>query len=173
MIEFFFLAFFSAGAMIGAIAMLLLRQPIRVALALIGTMISLAAIYAQLGVHVLAVFQILIYVGAVMVFMIYAIMLLDTEDRSFVERYSPLLVAGLAGLVLLAGVLLDGLWRAVPPEAVVAETEIFSVGVFAQIFMQEYWVYFAMVAVVLLVAEVAATAIIDLRRRAGQQGDNA
>ncbi|MBK6348816.1 MAG: NADH-quinone oxidoreductase subunit J [Proteobacteria bacterium] len=42
----------------------------RVALALIATMLSLAGIYGMLGVHVIAVFQLLIYVGAVMVFMV-------------------------------------------------------------------------------------------------------
>ena len=40
----------------------------------------------MLGVHVIAVFQVLIYVGAVMVFMVYVIMLLDVRDRSFTRR---------------------------------------------------------------------------------------
>lgn len=175
MIETAFLLFFSLGALTGAVAMLFLRHPMRVALALVGTMISLAAIYAQLDMHVLAVFQILIYVGAVMVFMIYAIMLLDVHDRSFTERFSPLLVAGVAGVLLLVGVLSDGLLRAVVPEPVtvaaggVAAEHAFTVGRFAEIFMQEYWVYFALVAVLLLVAEIAATAIIDIRRRGADQ----
>jgi len=165
MIETAFLLFFSFGALLGAVAMFVLRHPMRVALALIGTMISLAAIYAQLDMHVVAVFQILIYVGAVMVFMIYAIMLLDVRDRSFTERFSPLFVAGLAGLLLLVGVLADGLLRGVPPEPLGGVSETFAVGPFAQVFMQDFWVYFALVAVLLLVAEIAATAIIDIRRR--------
>ena len=67
--------------------MLVARHPMRVALALISTMLSLAGIYALLGVHVVAVFQVLIYVGAVMVFMVYVIMLLDVRDPSFIQRY--------------------------------------------------------------------------------------
>ena len=61
-------------------------------------MLSLAGVYALLGVHVIAVFQVLIYVGAVMVFMVYAIMLLDVRDRSFTRRFSRLLVPGHRGL---------------------------------------------------------------------------
>ena len=164
-IETVFLMVFALGALTGAVAMFFLRHPMRVALALIGTMVSLAAIYAQLGMHVIAVFQVLVYVGAVMVFMIYAIMLLDVRDRSFTERFSPLLVAGLAGLLLLLGVLVDGLLRGQPFPAVEVPPDAFSVGTFAIVFMEQFWVYFALTAVLLLVAEIAASAVIDIRRR--------
>ena len=69
--------FFAASALAGAALMLVLRHPMRVALALVATMLSLAGVYAMLGAHAIAIFQVLIYVGAVMVFMVYVIMLLD------------------------------------------------------------------------------------------------
>jgi NADH-quinone oxidoreductase subunit J len=168
MIETVFLAIFALGAISGAVAMFFLRHPMRVALALIGTMLSLAAIYAQLGLHVIAVFQVLVYVGAVMVFMVYAIMLLDTRDRSFTERFSPLLVAGAAGLALLAVVLMAVLLRGEPLPGVgnaARAAETFAIGAFAREFMDGYWLYFALVAVLLLVAEIAATAVLEIRRR--------
>ncbi len=52
----------------------------RVALALITTMVLLGGIYGLLGVHFIAAFQVLIYVGAVMVFMVYVIMLLEVRE---------------------------------------------------------------------------------------------
>ena len=79
MIESVLLWLFAATAVVAAALMLVLRHPMRVALALVATMLSLAGVYALLGVHVIAVFQVLIYVGAVMVFMVYAIMLLDVH----------------------------------------------------------------------------------------------
>ena len=92
--------------------MLVLRHPMRVALALIATMLSLAGVYALLGVHVIAVFQVLIYVGAVMVFMVYVIMLLDVRDRSFARRYSRLLVPGDRRLRACSSrSLVHGFWR--------------------------------------------------------------
>lgn len=164
MMETVFLAIFGLGAVSGAVAMLFLRHPMRVALALIGTMLSLAAIYAQLGLHVIAVFQVLVYVGAVMVFMVYAIMLLDTSDRSFMERFSPLAAAGALGLAVLIGVLLGGLSGAAPgPMA--PDEGLFTVGRFARNFMEGYWLYFALAAVLLLVAEIAASAVLEVRRR--------
>ena len=77
----------AGGALAGAALMLVLRQPMRVAMALIATMLFLGAIYGLLGVHFIAAFQVLIYVGAVMVFMVYAIMLLEPRDASGSARY--------------------------------------------------------------------------------------
>ena len=95
-LETLLLYFFAAAALAGGVLMLVARHPMRVALALISSMVSLAGIYAILGVHVIAVFQVLIYVGAVMVFMVYVIMLLDVRDPSFLERYGRALVPSVA-----------------------------------------------------------------------------
>src|SRR3954453_12387578 len=92
---------FGATALVAAASMLVLRHPMRVALALIACMLSLAGIYGLLGVHAIAVFQVLIYVGAVMVFMVYAIMLLDSNDPAYRERYSSWLLPALAVAVAL------------------------------------------------------------------------
>ena len=70
----------SVGALAGGALMLVLRQPMRVAMALIATMLFLAGIYGLLGVHFIAAFQVLIYVGAVMLFMVYVIMLLEVRE---------------------------------------------------------------------------------------------
>ena len=51
--------------------------------------------------HFIAAFQVLIYVGAVMVFMVYVIMLLDVRDPSFTRRFSRCCVPGVVGFVLL------------------------------------------------------------------------
>ena len=63
MIETLLLYLFAGSALLGAVAMLVARHPMRAALALIATMLSLAGVYALLGVHVIAVFQVLIYVA--------------------------------------------------------------------------------------------------------------
>jgi NADH:ubiquinone oxidoreductase subunit 6 (subunit J) len=101
-------------ALLAAAAMLVLRHPMRVALALVVTMLALAGVYALLGVHVIAVFQVLIYVGAVMVFMVYVIMLLDVRDRSYSGKFSRLLVPAFVGSLLLLAVLAHALWQDLP-----------------------------------------------------------
>ena len=85
-LETLLLVLFAACALVGAVLVLVLREPMRVATALISTMVFLGGVYGLLGVHFIAAFQVLIYVGAVMVFMVYVIMLLDVRDRSFTRR---------------------------------------------------------------------------------------
>jgi len=169
MIENLLLVLFAAAAVAGAVLMLLLRHPMRVALALIATMISLGGVYGLLGVHVIAVFQIMIYVGAVMVFMVYAIMLLDVRDPSFTERYSSLLWPGLAAVVVLVGVLLAAVWPSAgtPSTSGSGGGASFGVQTFSAAFLGEYWLYFELTSVLLVVAVLAAVAIVKLRSEPG------
>ncbi|MBS0396038.1 MAG: NADH-quinone oxidoreductase subunit J [Proteobacteria bacterium] len=158
----------AALAVGGALVMLAARHPMRVALGLIATMLALAGVYADLGAHVVAVFQVLIYVGAVMVFMVFVIMLLDTRDPSFVARYSRLLlpgVAAVAALVALLGALLVG--RGVAPARVAGAAD-FHLQPFSAAFLAEYWLPFELTSVLLVVVVVAAIAVI--RGRGGRDG---
>jgi NADH-quinone oxidoreductase subunit J len=165
MIETTLLALFSALALVSALLMLVLRHPMRVALALIVTMLSLAGIYALLGVHVIAVFQVLIYVGAVMVFMVYAIMLIDVRDSSFTQRYSRLIAPGGIGFVLLVAALVYGLVGVFDPAPTLASAS-FGVQPFSVVFLNEYWLHFELTSVLLVVAVVAALAILQVGRKA-------
>jgi len=161
----FLLWFFVLASLAGGALMLVLRHPMRVALALISTMISLAAIYAILGVHVIAVFQVLIYVGAVMVFMVYAIMLLDVRDPSFTHRYSGYLLPGLAGLAVLLIAFLRVVAGPAPAAGEAGPGTAFDVQPFSAAFLNDYWLYFELTSVLLLAAVVAAIAILKARRR--------
>jgi len=166
MIESILLWLFAATALVAAALMLVLRHPMRVALALIATMLSLAGVYALLGVHVIAVFQVLIYVGAVMVFMVYAIMLLDVRDRSYTRRYSGLLVPGIAAAVLFLAIVARALWRELPRTADgEGGGQMFGVRFFSIDFLNEYWLHFELVSVLLVAAVVAALAVLEVGRR--------
>ena len=165
MIEMLLLWLFAGTALVGAVLMLVLRHPMRVALALTATMLSLAGVYALLGVHVIAVFQVLIYVGAVMVFMVYAIMLLDVRDRSFTRRFSRLLLPGIAAALLLLAILAHGLWRTLPQPTVVGAGTRFGVQQFSAEFLNGYWLHFELVSVLLVAAVVAALAVLEVGRR--------
>jgi len=161
------LYFFAAASLAGGVLMLVARHPMRVALALIGSMISLAGIYAILGVHVIAVFQVLIYVGAVMVFMVYVIMLLDVRDPSFLERYGRAVIPSVAIAALLAA----GLGAAAGRGRIATAADLaqlrpgtpaasFGIQPFSAEFLGRYWLHFELTSVLLLAAVVAAIAIV-------------
>ena len=163
------LVVFALCALIGAALMLVLKEPMRVALALISTMVFLGGIYGLLGVHYIAAFQVLIYVGAVMVFMVYVIMLLDPRE-AFTRRYSWLLVPGAIGLVLLLGALVIGIWNALPTGSRAAGSTGFGLAQFAAAFLNEYWLHFELTSVLLVAAVVAALAVIKVSRKTPGDG---
>ncbi len=159
---------FAFCALLGAALMLVLRQPMRVALALISTMVFLAGIYGLLGVHFIAAFQVLIYVGAVMVFMVYVIMLLEVRESEG-TRYSKLMLPGIAGFVLLVGAICIGIWHSLPAaKAGISATAgpAFGISKFSIAFLNDYWLHFELTSVLLVAAVVAALAVIKVSRRA-------
>ena len=148
--------------------MLMLREPMRVAMALITTMVSLGAIYGLLGVHFIAAFQVLIYVGAVMVFMVYVIMLLEVREAPGNRRYSTLLVPGVLAFTMLAGLLGISAWRTLAPALVpaVPDGAVFGMAEFSTLFLRDYWLPFELTTVLLVAAIVAALAVVKVSRKA-------
>ena len=161
-----FIAFFSLLAFVFAVLVVTLRQPMRAALALVAHMISLAAVYACLGAHVVAIFQVLIYVGAVMVFMVYTIMLLDDRDSSYQHVFSRAAVPALVVTVLLVAALwmLLGRMPASPAALAAAPGDLFTFSAFSLEFMKHYWFHFELATVLLVIGIVAAWTAIKERR---------
>jgi NADH-quinone oxidoreductase subunit J len=159
---------FAGGALVGAASMIVMRQPMRVAMALIATMTCLGGIYGLLGVHFIAAFQVLIYVGAVMVFMVYVIMLLDVRDEggpAFAKWKWP----GLAGFALLLAVIVGSVWKALPAGTGESSSTAFGMSQFSRAFLNEYWLHFELTSVLLVAAVVAALAVIKVSRRADRE----
>ncbi|MFO1199110.1 MAG: NADH-quinone oxidoreductase subunit J [Burkholderiaceae bacterium] len=169
MIDSVLLGLFVLFTLGGAVATITMTHPMHVAIGLITAMVGLGAIYGLLGVHVIAVFQILIYVSAVMVFIVYVIMLLDTRDPSFSKRFSRLLVPA----ILVAAFILVGLVGAMAgtrPRGLIDAAKAVSFGMreFSVDFLREYWLHFELTSVLLLAAVVAAVAVIKGER--GRRG---
>jgi NADH-quinone oxidoreductase subunit J len=158
------LVVFAACALIGAALMLVLREPMRVALALISTMVFLGGIYGLLGVHFIAAFQVLIYVGAVMVFIVYVIMLLDPRDSAVRRRFSGLLIPGVIGCGLFIWALGALVWDGAGAVKHGSGGAGFTLAQFSAAFLNEYWLEFELTSVLLVAAIVAAIAVIQVSR---------
>jgi NADH-quinone oxidoreductase subunit J len=86
----------SAGLVIWA------KNPMASAVSLVGTFFFLAGIYVLLWAHTIAVLQVLVYAGAIMVLFLFVIMLLSLPDVGRVTQFS---VPGLLGTVATGGLL--------------------------------------------------------------------
>ena len=76
-----FLAF-AAIAVVCAVNLVVQTHPISSALSLIGVMGSLAVLYLLLGAEFIAMAQVIVYAGAIMVLFIFVIMLLNAGEET-------------------------------------------------------------------------------------------
>lgn len=79
---------FAGFCLAGAVNLLLQRHPINSALSLIVVMVSLAVLYLLLGAEFLALAQVIVYAGAIMVLFTFVVMLLNAgrEERTLGSR---------------------------------------------------------------------------------------
>jgi len=90
-----------AGSLLGfALLTITRKSAVGALMALVGASCAMAGLYATLSAHLLAVLQILVYAGAIMVLFIFAVMIVNRDDAH------PIALRGL--FVRAAGVLATG-----------------------------------------------------------------
>ena len=97
--DIFFFLLFAFLALVCAVNVILQTHPISSALSLIGVMASLAVLYLLLGAEFIAMAQVIVYAGAVMVLFIFVIMLLNAGAESRRGRSLTAQLLGIPGLL--------------------------------------------------------------------------
>src|SRR5882757_8918729 len=100
--DLFFFLLFALIAVVCGINVVMQRHPIASALSLIGVMASIAVLYLLLGAEFIAMAQVIVYAGAIMVLFIFVIMLLDAGEE---ERGGRSWMSTLLGVPVLAALL--------------------------------------------------------------------
>jgi len=81
-VEMVIFSLLSAATLVGAVMTITRRNPVTAVMSLVFTFFGLAGLYATLDAHFLAVLQILVYAGAIMVLFIFVVMILNREEVS-------------------------------------------------------------------------------------------
>ena len=81
MIEAFFFWVMAFGAVGSAVAVIVNRNPVRSAVALIFTLMFIAGLFVLLGAHFLAAAEVIVYVGAILVLFLFVVMLLNLGEE--------------------------------------------------------------------------------------------
>ena len=88
---------FAVLTVVAAAGVIAARSPIYSAMSLVGTFFCLAGIYVLLLAHTIAVLQVLVYAGAIMVLFLFVIMLLSLGESVGPAKVTfPRVVGGLA-----------------------------------------------------------------------------
>jgi NADH-quinone oxidoreductase subunit J len=147
------------------------RSPVASALYLVVTMFSLAVLFALLDAQFIAVLQVLVYAGAIMVLFLFVIMLLNLGRAGPSDLKGPWgLGLGAAFFVLLL-LQLAALGGAGPPEAIqlppgaiaALQEDAGVVAAVARPLFNEYLIPFEITSVLLLAAIVGAVVLAKRR----------
>jgi NADH-quinone oxidoreductase subunit J len=95
--------FIAATSIAAAAGMVIARNPVHSAVFLVICFIQVAAIFVMLGAEFLAIIQIIVYTGAILVLLLFVLMLVDPEDlpEFHVGRPVQRAVGVILGLILL------------------------------------------------------------------------
>jgi NADH-quinone oxidoreductase subunit J len=149
---------FAGLAIACAVSLVYHKNPIYSAVSLVGVLISLACIYITLAAPFIAVVQVLVYAGAIMVLVVFVIMLLNLDEDKPLNRLRYLYgIGGLLGLVLMAQTFF--IFYAVaktPNQEAVPETNVGLTMSIGQAMYTEYLLPVEIVGIMLLMALVGA-----------------
>lgn len=94
---------------LSSLGVILARKPVHSCLSFLLTLMTLATIYLQLSAQFIAVMQILVYAGAILVIFMFVIILFQDAheqiSRYEVKSFRPLLIAAASAFVLAMGFL--------------------------------------------------------------------
>jgi NADH-quinone oxidoreductase subunit J len=98
----------AAVVLTGALGVVISRNPVHSALSLVATLFGVAVLFLNQNAQLLAAVQVIVYTGAIVVLILFVLMLLGVdpeEDLSDEPIIGQRILAGVAGLALLASVL--------------------------------------------------------------------
>lgn len=155
---------FAAVTVASAGVVVFARSLIHSAFALLFTFFGVAGLYVYLDADFLAATQVVIYVGGILILLLFGVMLthklygIDLKATTF--QFAPGLALVLVLFALLVAVMLGTTWFAATPRA--PEPTTAAIG---GLFLREYILPFEVASVFLLIALIGAAMIVRRRPR--------
>jgi NADH-quinone oxidoreductase subunit J len=135
------------------------KNPVTAVMSLVASFFGLAAMYATLSAHFLAVLQVLVYAGAIMVLFIFVVMILNREEVTPVSLRPVRVLGVLAGVYLLIK-FVDVVGVKMPLEIPSPPSDNFgTVAAVGDILFRDFLYPFEAISILLLVAIVGGVVI--------------
>jgi len=151
---------FAAVTLISAFFVVTTRNVIHAAFCLLLTFFGVAGVYVLLGADFLAIVQIIVYVGGILILILFGVMLTNRITSVQIKTGTLQIFPAIIGVGALAGVLVSLLthneWKTIQPSAPAATSTIFNLG---SVLMNEYILIFELLGILLLLALIGAASI--------------
>jgi NADH-quinone oxidoreductase subunit J len=149
----------AAVAILAALCVVLQRTPVYSALALIVVLCSLAVVYLLLGAEFLAVVQVVIYAGAIMVLFVLVIMLLNARQETPLDRSRLARWLGAPLLAVFLGEVCFAVWQGYPVKATAAAVIDGGPRAIGALLFRSYVLPFEVTSILILVAVLGAVVL--------------
>ncbi len=157
MVTFLVFAVLLVGTALGVIVA---RSPVYAAMNLVAAFFFMAVIYVLLSAHLIAIMQVLVYAGAVMVLFLFVIMLLSLGDEHLgTNRKKPMQLLGVVGALGVFAVLALAIHRAGDVSMRAIDGTFGTVKAVGNVLFTEFLLPFEATSLLLLVAIVGAVVV--------------
>ncbi|MCB9250252.1 MAG: NADH-quinone oxidoreductase subunit J [Ignavibacteriales bacterium] len=149
---------FAAITIVSGIVVVNAKNIVHSAFSLLLTFFGVSGIYVLLGADFLAIVQIMVYVGGILILLLFGVMLTnkitDVEIRSGSFQVFPAIIGLAAFAAILFGVMTSTNWKTESFE--IPATTTFQLG---RLLISEYALVFELLGILLLVALIGAASI--------------
>lgn len=149
---------FAALTLISAFFVVTNRNIVHSAFFLLFTFFGVAGIYVLLGADFVAIVQLIVYVGAILILMLFGVMLTNKITNVEIKTGTTNTLPAVISVGLFAGALLASMihtnWKSVD-----SELPLYTTATLGHLLMQEYVLIFELLGIILLIALIGAASI--------------
>ncbi len=149
---------FAAVTLISAFFVVTTRNIVHSAFYLLFTFFGVAGIYVLLGADFVAIVQLIVYVGGILILLIFGVMLTNKITNVQIKTGTMQMLPAAIGVGLFAGLLLSSAvntnWKVLP-----ANVPLPDAGTIGTLLLQEYVIVFELLGIILLIALLGAASI--------------
>jgi NADH-quinone oxidoreductase subunit J len=149
---------FAAITVVSAFFVVTNRNIVYSAFFLLFTFFGVAGIYVLLGADFVAIVQLIVYVGGILILLLFGVMLTNKITNVEIKTGTINIYPAVIGVGLLSGSLLAALittsWRTLPTEVPLPTTTALGT-----MLLQQYAVVFELLGIILLIALIGAASI--------------
>jgi NADH-quinone oxidoreductase subunit J len=149
---------FAAITVLSAFFVVTTRNIIHSAYYLLFTLFGIAGIYVLLGADFIAIVQLVVYIGGILILLLFGVMLTNKITHVQIKSGTIKIIPATLGVALFAGILATALlntkWKTINSEIAPATTH--SLGL---LLLQQYGVVFELLGILLLIALIGAASM--------------
>ena len=150
---------FAATTLISALVVVSTRHIVYSAFSLLFTFMGVAGIYVLLGADFIAIVQVIVYVGGILILILFGVMLTNKITNVQIKTGTMQIIPAVIGIGLFAGILVNILfnteWKLTNSE-IPMNTTIYELGKYL---ITDYVLIFELLGILLLVALIGAATI--------------